>query len=666
MGDERRASETEPEATVDRCVDPESAFDRVYDAVYTLDAELQYTSVNDRVRALLERSAGDETDGATEPDRADGSASLESVIEGLESLFRETHESALERQHPVTAVDRHEPTGRWLEARCYPDESGVTVVVSDVTERKRRKRRLEEENRRLRSIFEDAHDAILVADDDEISAANPAASELIGLERSELRGRSLAEFIHDDHDLESAWEEFLERGRLRGSFSLVRPDGTERVVEYNSVADVLPGVHLSILRDVTDARQRERQLEHHRERLAALDHVNGVVREINDAIVNGSTRDHLERATCESLADSPSYEFAFIADVDTKTNTVSHRVEAGVDGYVESIPLSIDSDDSAGRGPAGTAIRTETIQVSNDVLEDPSFEPWHEDAREHGYRSAAAIPITHDSVLYGVLGVTSARRNAFTDEERDVVGQLGEILGHAIAALERKRVLLGDDVIELELVIDDAVEMFDAPSMTGHSVWFDRVIRIDDERYLEYGTTDAETLPLVEELVECVPHWNEVTVIDRSAGDVTFELSITDPPMFGVVDAYGGYVEAAAIHDGEYTTTVHFPTGTDIRAVVDEIVDVYSGTRTVARRQISTSSESIDRLQNRLAEALTDRQRTALETAYYGGYFEWPRHSSGEEVAAAMEVTPATFHEHLRAAQKKLVGAILDEPDGTT
>ncbi|MFA9425601.1 bacterio-opsin activator domain-containing protein [Natronorubrum sp. A-ect3] len=649
MGDERRSVDPaglEPDSSADL----EDAFDRISDAAYALNYELQSIAVNDRARVLFGRTDDDET-----------TTVAASTIETIRSLFGDAHERALESQQPITVEQFHDTTGTWLEARCYPDETGVTVLVREITRRKEREQTLVDGNRRLRSIFQDAHDAILVSDDDgEIVAANPAASELLGLERSALSGRSLDEFVHDD--MESVWTDLREQGRLCDSALLSRPDGTERIAEYNAVANVLPGSHLTIFRDVTDNRRRERQLERQRERLAALDHVNRVVREINDAIVDGSNRAQLERVACESLADSPSYEFAFIADVDTRSKQITHRVEAGIDDYVETIPLSTDADDPAGRGPAGTAIRTGTMQVSNDVFSDPSFEPWHEDAREHGYASAAAIPITHDDILYGVLGVTSARRNAFADEEQDVIGQLGDILGHAIAALERRRVLLGEELIELELVIDDAVEIFDGPSMSGHSVWFDRVVRIDDEQYLEYGTTAAETFPVVETLVESVSHWDGVTVIDKSAGEVTFELTISEPPMIGVIDAYGGYVKSAAIEDGDYTTTVRFSTGTDVRDVVDEITAVYPGMRTVARRQVTPSRESIEQLQTRLAETLTDRQQVALETAYYGGYFEWPRHSSGQEVADAMGVTPATFHEHLRVALQKLITAILEEP----
>jgi len=57
---------------------------------------------------------------------------------------------------------------------------------------------------------------------------------------------------------------------------------------------------------------------------------------------------------------------------------------------------------------------------------------------------------------------------------------------------------------------------------------------------------------------------------------------------------------------------------------------------------------------------LTDRQREALETAYAAGYFAHPREANAETVAGELGVSPATFREHLAAAQSKLFGAVLD------
>lgn len=58
---------------------------------------------------------------------------------------------------------------------------------------------------------------------------------------------------------------------------------------------------------------------------------------------------------------------------------------------------------------------------------------------------------------------------------------------------------------------------------------------------------------------------------------------------------------------------------------------------------------------------LTERQRTALEAGYFGGFFEWPRHRSGEAVAESLDIGASTFHQHVRKAEKKLLDVVFAE-----
>jgi len=61
-----------------------------------------------------------------------------------------------------------------------------------------------------------------------------------------------------------------------------------------------------------------------------------------------------------------------------------------------------------------------------------------------------------------------------------------------------------------------------------------------------------------------------------------------------------------------------------------------------------------------LEDRLTNRQLTALRKGYLGGFFDWPRHVSGEELAESMDICPSTFHQHLRAGERKLLDAIFE------
>ena len=63
------------------------------------------------------------------------------------------------------------------------------------------------------------------------------------------------------------------------------------------------------------------------------------------------------------------------------------------------------------------------------------------------------------------------------------------------------------------------------------------------------------------------------------------------------------------------------------------------------------------------APMLTTRQREVVEHALDVGYFEWPRRTSSEELAADLGVTRATCLEHLRKAEEKLLRHALDKED---
>ena len=52
---------------------------------------------------------------------------------------------------------------------------------------------------------------------------------------------------------------------------------------------------------------------------------------------------------------------------------------------------------------------------------------------------------------------------------------------------------------------------------------------------------------------------------------------------------------------------------------------------------------------------LTDRQREVLEVALDSGYFEWPRTTDSETLAQELGISRATFLEHLRKAEHKLL-----------
>jgi PAS domain S-box-containing protein len=125
-----------------------------------------------------------------------------------------------------------------------------------------------ERSGRYRAAFEKALDAMVIADDEgRYVDANRAARDLFGAPRSGIVGESVGTFVPEGFDLDGAWKDFGDERAQRGTIEIRRPDGGTRTVEYAAVADIVPGEHLSVLRDVTEREEQRVELERQNERL---------------------------------------------------------------------------------------------------------------------------------------------------------------------------------------------------------------------------------------------------------------------------------------------------------------------------------------------------------------------------------------------------------------
>ena len=126
-----------------------------------------------------------------------------------------------------------------------------------------------------------------------------------------------------------------------------------------------------------------------------------------------------------------------------------------------------------------------------------------------------------------------------------------------------------------------------------------------------------------------------------------------------VVQEEVGPVSDVHVEDGSLHLTLHLQDLSDLRERLEEFRERFGAVHIeylIQGREDDEEEEVVPVDVRRL----TDRQREVVETAYEMGYFEYPRESNATEVAAALDIRPSTFTEHLTAAQGKLLGELVE------
>jgi PAS domain S-box-containing protein len=167
---------------------------------------------------------------------------------------------------------------RWMEVtitNLLNDPSVASVVINfrDITERHQAEEAMRESEQKFRAIWDNTLDAMLLVNDEmRYIDANPAACKLYGVTREELLARSMTDFVSPEKrdSARISLQKLITRGARKGHFQMTTPDYTIREIEYSAQANILPSLHLSVMRDVTERNRAEEALRTSEERYRSL------------------------------------------------------------------------------------------------------------------------------------------------------------------------------------------------------------------------------------------------------------------------------------------------------------------------------------------------------------------------------------------------------------
>lgn len=237
-------------------------------AIFLKDGDLRYVVANRRAAEMMGLTAATDLIGRRDD---------ELLPTGDAKRLMDSDRSILAGDGDVDVeVDAHWPqAGRRVHVHAFVVRDangspiGVGGVISDITAHRGAVAALAASESRYRLLFENALDAILVADaDGRFVEANPAACALLGWSRAGILERSIRDIVLGQSSAEDSDQG---RGDLPlgewpsagGPLAKVHvrlrcADGTTREAEVATAPNVAPGLDLMVLRDATDRRRQER------------------------------------------------------------------------------------------------------------------------------------------------------------------------------------------------------------------------------------------------------------------------------------------------------------------------------------------------------------------------------------------------------------------------
>lgn len=429
-------------------------------------------------------------------------------------------------------------------------------------------------------------------------------------------------------------------------------DGVDELIRAPVKKTELHGRIENLLR----TRRLSLDLRDRNDELRTLNHINAVIRTVNQALVTALTREEIEREVCEQLASAPPYRFAWVGESAVTGKTVEPRTAAGVEeGYLDaSIPVGEDGE------PTGVALAAGEAQF---VRPHEREGAWAESALDRSYRAVAAIPLIYGETLYGVLGIYSDRES-FGGDERAVLAELGRTIGHAINAAESKKALVADTVTELRLEFEEYAPLIGL-TREGYALSLEGAVSDDNGDLLEFYAIEGPTPGDALEELSASKAIKSSRLITEGDGQVLVELRFEESLLAEFTDQ-GATVESLGANDGSCHVVATLPQSVAIKAVIEGILTNHPDAEVRAQRQVERTGATRQAFRDALDTDLTERQREVLQAAYLSGFFGWPRGSTGEEIAASLGITPSTFHQHLRVSERKLLDAFFDRDSTST
>lgn len=314
--------------------------------------------------------------------------------------------------------------------------------------------------------FDHIADSVFIQDKDfKIIKANKATFEMFGLKPEELIGKKCFEVFHKSDkpwkscpfiktriDKKPHTEEvqdpllkyplmittspiFDESGEFAGSVHIAKNISEQKKAEEESK------------NIIAQLKQKEKDLERVNRTLRALTN-NG------QYFARATEEMNYLKDVCKIIIEDCGYQMVWIGYAqDNEEKSVKPVAFAGFEeGYLKTLRVTW-ADEPRGRGPTGTAIRTNKITFCRNMAEDANFSPWKQEALKRGYRSSICLPLVENGKPFGSITIYSKEMDGFPPDEVALLKEFTDDVAFGVSAMRAKKA-----TVEAEKALQESEE----------------------------------------------------------------------------------------------------------------------------------------------------------------------------------------------------------------
>jgi len=407
-------------------------------------------------------------------------------------------------------------------------------------------------------------------------------------------------------------------------------------------------------------RQREHELAERAETLEAVEALNNQLRELIQIATTAETPTELVESACQLMLSNDQFTFAWIGHP-TESNEIEPDAWAGAeDGYLDAVSFDLSAD---GDAPAVRTARTGDVTVVSNTARDVQAQPWRREAVRRGFRSVVSVPITYQDALYGVLTVFSNTQNVFSDRLEETFREWASLLGSVLNKIERTNAIMAEygtrATYELKSPSCPLVRVVQECAGTLDFIGLREQTEGSESIFV---TVPSELSQRFERAARNARSISDVTQVRTLRSKTLYRVTITESSIATTLARFGVRLrQITGVSDDAVRAEVLLPSTMPVQRVTDLVRQEYPAAELDSTRSVEAGLTMSGHVTSDLFTELTERQRDALELAYYGGYFETPKGLSGSDIADQMGISSSSFHNHLHAAQQTVFGALFEQ-----